>query len=409
MTLTIGRCTLVSEPSAVAVNGSRVDFLVHVNPTTAGDANHWAALKQQFNGLVGNDDEPVVPVTWSTDSTFDGVYRVLDVSLPSWNAMYVRKETPFCTISLQRVLGYSNALCEMTTQSVVRTNAHSFTVPPSVIATQTGGVGVDLRPTITPAATLTRACEFPPGSSIGISAYTQAAPVALTTYRDDTAPANFYRGACMVEVPYGGTFRTVVGRNIAAATQWRISNGLVRLGYIPSLVAFGIEIWGGTLWEPIGISHITNGSVTPVIGLGGYLSILRNSPECVVVRVGIDPDFTYRIMRGNNLVEASWTSRTATKYGVGFTATVATTAVSTWGVRATSNDTNGNRCVFGMPVAITADNTNGRINAAVAATSGSMFMGVELNGSSAVSGDAAADLANQYFGLTNWSQKVIPR
>lgn len=407
MTLTIGRATGIIEMD----RSQSGDTLSVIGVTPVGAYNDLLALQQQLTGLVGNQDDPVVPFISTDDSSVNGFYRPLSV-----DAGYVGSQADGAfsfAVSLQRVRGYSNGLCEVTTQEVVRTNAHSFTVPPGIVATSSGTP--DLRPTIVPAATIVRGVEFPIGSTtnIGINTYTQAAPLALTTYRDDVPPANYYRGACLVEILYGSTWYPVVGRNMKAATQWRISNGMIRLGYNQSLAAFAIEVWnnaGATgAWEAIGISHVTNGSIGPVIGLGGFLSILRNSPECVVVRVGIDPDFTYRIMRGNFYVEASWTSGTATKYGAGFTATAASSAVSTWGIQKTTNDANGNRGVFGMPVAIATDLVNGRINANVAATSGSMFMGMVLDGTSGISGNLAADLANQFFGLTNWSQKVIPR
>lgn len=409
MTITIGRTAGLIEMD----RSESGDTFSISGVTPVGIYNALLAMQQQLLGLINNQDELVVPFISTDDPSVNGLYRPVSMNL---GYLGTQADGAFTfTAVLQQLLGFSNALCEITTQSVVRTNAHGFTVPPPIIAASAAvsglNDGVDMRPSLlTASLNMYRVAV----GGAQVACYLLQAPTALTQYRDAPTPDLFYGGACQVEILVGGAWYVMVGRDIPAATVWRISNGLIRLTSANAATSGTIEVWNGAAWESINVTHVTNGAVGPGIGLGNgasqpRVSILRNSPECVVVKCGVNPDMTYRIMRGANQVEASWTTGTATKYGAGFTATVATTAISTWGVRATANDANGNRTVFGMPVAITADNTNGRINAATATTSGTMFIGVEFNGSTAQSGDTAADLANQFFGLVNWSQRVISR
>jgi hypothetical protein len=238
---------------------------------------------------------------------------------------------------------------------------------------------------------------------------------ARSTY---ATPALGLTGGCIVETHDGTNWNVIVGRTLPIATRWRISNGLVRLTSANGATSGSIEVWDGSTWDSINVSHVTNGAVGPGIGLGTGsaqppVTILYNGPERVTVKCHTaDLEMTYTVQRAAMLVTAAWAVGVATKYGAGFTSTVASSAVGAWGLRATSNDANGNRVVFGISPqsgAVTVDTTLGLINYATAATTGIMMIGVELAGSGAASGNAAADLGNQFFGAVSWAQQVVPR
>lgn len=416
MTITFGRCSLPGDPFNATVNGDQVTFGFHILPAVANDVASMKALRQQLYGLINNVDEPIVPITWSLDSSFDGFYAPQSVSLPADVALRATTTGRLvqCSISFRRVIGYANPRCEVTTDSVLITNDHSLTVPPAVIAATLPSPNiseVDLRPSLTGATAISRTAD---NGSV-VTAYTLATPVSTTRYRFPVTPALFYTGACKIEysLDAGSTWYVAVGRDIPRATMWRIGNGLIRLTSADGTNAGTLEVWD-TAYESRSICHVTNGSTGPGIGggstatsSGATLSILQNAPECCIVRVvGNNLDWTYKMNRGERHFTADWTCTTATKFGIGYSATVACTSI-TGGLVTTSNDANGNKLVFSLPVAQTKDTTNGRTNAATATTSGTVMAGVVLAGSSAISGDAAADLINQYIGAVTSAQQVV--
>ncbi len=417
--MTTGRCSLTDNPYDFTVNGDVWSFTIDIVTTAASDINEMKARRQQLVGLVDNRDEEIIPVTWSEDSTFDGFYRVQSVSVPSTPVMLSNGYIEACQFTLERVTGYGNPLMEVTTQAVVRTNAHGYTVPQSLIAMATPATysQTDLRPNLTAATSGSRIASD--GQTLTV--YTLAAPVALTQYRVAPTPVRFYSGAALIEIKYGSTWYQVVGQDIPRNTVWRISNGLVRLTSADAATPGTFEVWDNTagVWESISITHRTAAAAGPGIGIGNGseqapVTILRNSPEQVTVRClagasssALGVDFTYTLQRGARSVVASWTSASTLAYGAGFASVVACTAVASGSIRATANDAGGNRLVFAMPVAITSDLVNGLIYAAAAATSGSMMIGVEFGGSAAATIDLAANVVDQFFGAVAWRQRVI--
>lgn len=412
MSWMIGRCTqLISAPGVgLALSGKQLNVPFEI---VASSFDEMKAQRQQLAGLVDNEDESVVPFTWSDDSSLDGFYRVTGVTIGSTINMINTWFIPDCQLQLEQIARFSNAAVEVTTLSPLRVNAHGFTVPPAVVAVGLPNTmsETDLRPSLTAATAISRTDEL--GNVL--TAYTLASPVTRTWYRTSAVPASHYAGACKIQVKYGSTWFDVMGQEPPLNRVWRISNGLVRLTSAQGATAGTFEVWDGTTWDSQPVAHWTNGAVGPGIGNGNgtsqtTLTIQRNSPEACVVKVGgAGVDFTYKVMRGNMHVEAAWTCTTATKYGAGNTVAAASTAVSTWGIRRTANDAGGNRLVFGMPVAITSDVVNGGINASTAATLGQMLIGIELAGSSAIAGNAAADIANQFFGAVSWRQQVVSK
>lgn len=419
MTAVFGRCDTGTSPTKSSRDGTRVTFEGWILGTSVNDLK---ARCQQAGGLVNNLDEPIIPCTFTHDSTFDGFYSVSSVNVsPVEGAGYVGSPRVQYSITLEQMPGFANPMFEVITQSVVQTNSHAITAPPSVafyLNGDTPGSEYDLRGTAL-TVQITRP-NADGAATINSYVYTGAAPIAVTQTRAFYPPAYFYYGSARVEVKYGSTWYPAVGRNIPLNSVWRISNGMVRLTSATGATAGTLEVWDQTAaagvgaWESQNVAHWTNGAVGPGIGLGNgslqaTVSILRNSPEQVTVRCGgLSQEFTYTVQRGNMHVAAAWTSATATKYGAGYTTANATTTI-TAGIRRTSNDANGHRLVFGMPVLQTVDNVNGGTNAATAATSGRIMLGVELAGSSAISGNAAADIVNQFMGATSWRQRVVPR
>lgn len=429
MTLSIGRANLAN-PAELTMNGDALTVSVRLG---ASSVPEMKAFRQAVAGLANNPDEDVVPVIWTEDETVDGFYRVTGVSLPHHGVSYTTGWTPAATINLQRVNGYANPMFEVTTQSLVRTNGHSVTTPTTIIAygpavdVQNEDL-VDLYPDLSSGSGLTRKLS----NGYDLRVYRLAGPTSKSTFRFVGRPAVYYMGAALLEVQYDGdavNWYPVVGNQIfdtsATATNgdavsaWRISNGMVRLTSVTAYNGAGtFEVWDNTAgaWESQS-TRFRNGTST--YGGPGNLAersqvrcpvVLRNSPEEVVVKVKTGRiEETWRIQRGAHLVTChAYDPRGTDQYGIGLSTNGSIGGTNiTGGIRVTSNDANGNRMVFACDKSVTTNTTHTYLYPTSATTSVNLMVGVELNGSSASSGNQAADLVSQFLGAVNWRQRVV--
>ena len=164
--------------------------------------------------------------------------------------------------------------------------------------------------------------------------------------------------------------------------------------------------WRSKLWD------VSAGSVIST-WLGATL--LRNDPEMVVLRLlgGTQPgrvtlDLTLR--RGSRFIEAYLQRSTSTTLSIFLHTSETTTnnlAASGY-VVATGNDANSNRYTAGSAAASTTAHANGGVSKATA-TAVDVYMGVVAGGGSAVSGDAAVDLRNQYIGAVSELVSAVRR
>lgn len=425
MTLTIGRASGLRPTKASPSLGDRIDI---EGTIVATDLAELKARRQQLVGLLDNPDEEAVPIIWSTDSTFDGFYRIRNVRV----RMIGTTGTPRAqfNVTAERVGGYANPWFEITTQSIVRTNGHSITTPSTIIATgpaqpTSSDNVVDLYPDLGSATTSPIRNT---SDGYELRCFRDPAPQTLTSVRYVARPEWFYKGAATLEVQYAGssTWYPVVGDQHydhgattpggAPISAWRITNGIVRM---TSTTAFGsggsgtFEIWdnGAGAWESQSISWSGSGGPGN-LGPRAIIKapvVLRNSPEQVVVRVqSARYSETWSVQRGAHFVTAHVYDPVATAYKIGLTG-VAGTAI-TGGVRETSNNAQGNRMVFAVAAGAasrTADTSNTAVQPGSSVNSATFMVGCELAGSSAATGNAAADLVDQFIGAVQWRQRVV--
>ncbi|WP_328932620.1 MULTISPECIES: hypothetical protein [unclassified Streptomyces] len=184
-----------------------------------------------------------------------------------------------------------------------------------------------------------------------------------------------------------------------APGTWSLGNGLVNLSPNASAGVLNVSSYSS------GGFHAKQWAVT-VGGVGPVwdsASILRNDLEMCRVRLTASRtpgrvvlDLTLR--RGSRLVEAYLQSGSSSTLGVALVPTETNVNTSASGyLTATSNDVDGNRFVCGSARAFTGS-TNGAMTKTSTATL-DFFLGVVVGGGSAVSGDAALDLRNQYIGF----------
>jgi hypothetical protein len=197
------------------------------------DATLLSIARQQLMGLGDSPDDPVIPVTWATDSTQDGYYAVDSCSTPldvNWRAA---QALPF-TIDLTRVLNFNRPDIEIRTFGKFRDNVDSFDatnvnpticLPGDVIAATLIG------------ATSTTTLATETGNVLVYDGGAGATSLnnARTTYK--VAPSDYYDGSCRVEYKIGSTWYPLVGRQArAAATDVRVNNGLIRIAGLDGAV-----------------------------------------------------------------------------------------------------------------------------------------------------------------------------
>lgn len=218
---------------------------------------------------------------------------------------------------------------------------------------------------------------------------------ANTSPRWGCAPTAFLTGR--VKVTTTGS-QEVYGVDVPlAATGWALSNGFVNV--TPSASAtLDVQSYTGAYRSKLWNVSVA-GSASSITSWDAA-TVLRNDPEMCIVRLvkGQSPgratlDLTLR--RGSRFVEGYLqigTSATLAAYRS--TLETNTSFAASGYVVATSNDADGNKFAAGSARSFTAHTNGGVIKAA--ATALDFWIGVAAGGSSAVSGDAATDLRNQY-------------
>lgn len=409
MTITVGRFTSVEDPYNITQDGDRFSVGIDVIPTSAGDLHHAKAQRQQILGLV-NDDDPIVPVTWTEDSTFDGYYRVVGSSCEPAEA-YLNNGWMRAKIDLERVDGYSAPLLESTLTSVVRTNAHGITTasavpvwayPQSAVEAWWSGGGTIYSRT----------------SADGtLNVHRRGVPPLKETARYYIAPASRYVGAATIEASYNGTYRNVIGAQLPAAyNTWRLSNGLIRITQ-PTTTTIAISCYDGSQWDTAKSFQFGGATTAGAVTALSTPRIVRNSPEAVGIRLSVAVNYGIGwgtqfmdlvVKRGARFVECVLDSTSQSDYYVEPASSEAGTAL-TGGFRATSNDAAGNRYVLASPLAQTNTLASGRLKATSTVNTFPFMIGLEVAGSGAATVDAAQELIYQYHVPLAERQMVVTR
>lgn len=369
MTITLGRFTTTSsiKSGTLRQDGDVIEFAMDVQWASADEMK---ARIQQLRGMVDNPDEQVFPFTFSEDSTWDGFYTDVTVSLTEKGVMYVSYHAEV-RVRMRRVGGgFAVPQFESITTTVARTNTHS--------GGASGVYGANYAPTSYDyESTLTGADSFT--GEDGTFLVGSAAPGTFDDYLSYVRPADFYKAGAKVEIKYGSTWYPVHGAQIPLATgaNWRLNNGYIRL--YPSMVAgsnrgFTVETyrsgsWYGQEYQAVSYNSGT-ATLTPRHATGGAVGytdpvILRNSPDACTIATqnGASTVFTFTIRRGDLWAEANISfdgGSGTTSYGFGRTVTEAATSF-TGGIRATATDANSLRYLLATSTTSHKDTTVGRL------------------------------------------------
>lgn len=352
--------------------------------------------QEDINGLA----DQIVAVRFENKAEFDGYYRVKDVGTDVlyWNGDGIRS---FDWGFILHRYGPDNAVdIESRVGTVVRLN--NFALLGERWHAPAGGAYGYHTGTSAPSGAVTRA----------------SADGNIIVYRGIPANVN-PRWGCPVasygigraRVLVGGFERSGIGLR-SGATEWEISNGIVRVSPLLSGGLLSVDAWNGSTWEAKAW-HIARGGATTPIGDIDYMTVLRNDFEMATIRLMVSAaqgrayvDLTLR--RGSRFVEVLIQSDTSATLGAYLESTeTASDQTASGYVVASGDDAAGNRFIVGSSKTVAYTTDRGISKAASVELD--LYLGVVFDGSGAASGDAAADLRNQYIGAVSESTAVVTR
>lgn len=327
-----------------------------------------------------------IPVTFTDKPERSGYYAVKSAA-STYTEHLNERVTADWKVSLERIGSDAETDLQSRLTGAVRLNDFSLTgerwhAPPiGHYAYYTGSSN----PT-----TMTRT-----GSDGAITVY-RSVP-ASTSPRWGCAPTDYLDGRVKLTTTAG---QEVYGVDVPlTAAGWALSNGLVNTTPGAS-GTLDVQAYTAGAWHSKEWNISTAGSAASITSWDGA-TVLRNDPEMCILRLvkGLNPgratlDLTLR--RGSRFVEGYLqTGTSATLAAYRQTLEANTSFAASGYVTATSDDADGNRFAAGSGRTFTAHGNGGLIKSST--TSMDFWIGAEAGGSSAVSGDAATDLRDQYI------------
>lgn len=388
-------------------------------------------VRQQLMGYNNSPDEAFVPVTWADRPSVNGFYTIQSASmaanpLAEFNGFYD------FTINMTKVQGFAAPSFEAVLLGAMRANTSGIvtgtTVPWHAVSSQATGYETGV---LTPTTTVRAGAD---GNVNVFSEATNAFYNARPAFTLD--PSLWYKNSCVLKM--GGTFdatthavsggAVVTGRQIPNSPQsWEINNGLVKLsGTNVASLAFSISEWSGSAWVQTGVSDnyggmrlaYFDGSNAVILPVANSITVLRNSPEEVVIRLVTDcssviagshfaltADISLR--RGARTFNVVMTARGAYRWCVTKNELVTSTTLTGGYVSTANNAVTGNRYVVAAEQATTLG-----VALVCLTTGGGRFafgIGVEKGGTGSAGIDTAQSLIYQYMAAQNEKVTVVAR
>lgn len=269
---------------------------------------------EQFAAYVDSADETFVPVRFVGPTAWDGFYRVTDVQASASPSKLLG-----LSVSLERVRGFAAPIFESVVLGSKRVSSSADVTPLAWHAVPAAATGYETG-VLTPTRTVLS------GETGDVQIFSEATnhlfnarPIWFLN------PADWYAGASQLTV----AGHVVTGRQVRnAPIGWVLSNGLARFVGLANK-NIRSERWDGAAWSSPGVWRlnrtIEGGSANPVPA-PHTLTVLRNDPACVTIRVAYDaaalvPGSRFVVLldlslrRGSTVVEAAVTTRGYYQWG----------------------------------------------------------------------------------------------
>jgi hypothetical protein len=352
----------------------------------------WTARREDIAGLLGM----VLPVTFTNAAEHDGYYRVVDAGtdVTDWRRAGMPAGTLAAghfgwTLRLEAI-GPANAV-DLESRLAAPGRANDHVQAGERWHAPAGGHLAYTTPDGLPSGSVTRT-----GEDGAIVVYRGVPNTASARWA--CALADYQKGRCRLTLD---TYeRSGIGVRWPSSATWELSNGLVRM--VGGSGTFALGVHDGTGWSASKAWNICRGGSASAnaIAVDG-LTVIRNDFEAITVRA-IDSrgpgrnllDITLR--RGSRFFECYLQTDASSTLAAVLVSAEAGTA-GTGYVTATGNDADGDRYIVGSARTFTGLTTQGGIQKA-AVTALDFYLGAVLAGGSAVAGDGAAVLQDQYIG-----------
>lgn len=396
-TVTVGRLVLREDlvvPETEDVAGRVITITGQESPPRLSPG----ALVQRREDILGSVGL-MVPISFTTKTYLDGFYQIVDgtSSVEDWDSgMRVIPWSLTC-----RRLGTAEDMDLESRLSGAQTRANDFTVTGErTHAPSTGALAYYAGTSVT--GTVSRPCSDGGNVTVYRGVATTVAPRWIAT------PAS-YAGGRVRFTDASGLERAGLIQAVSTV-GWTLTNGVIRVrpGVSGTLE---VAVWDGTSWESTEWTVQHEDPWVPVTSWT-QLSLTRNDFEMVALRFVKSLVFGRVLMdvilrRGMRFAEIYLQRHASDRIGVVRTTGAAHTQTSGY-VLANANDAAGNKTVIASARTFTADATSGGVSKTATTTLDAM-VGVVLNGTSAVAGDAAGDLYAQYLGAAGEQVKGVRR
>lgn len=395
-TVTIGGVDLREEVQVEETVGS-LGVALRVHGQESHPPSTTAAVIAAHHNVLAGEGR-VLPVVFTDKTNLTGFYRVTDARSTLERVANGSVQAATWQLTLERIGGERDVEVESRVPSVARATDHGTT--PVTWHAPAGGASTYYTGDTAPTGHVDRVGED------GTVRVHTGLPAGVSP-RWTVAAGDYQNGAA--RLLFDGLRR--LGEHSPTLAVWELSNGLVRVVSGPD-GAVTVSCWDPDTgeWASSKDYAITvNGSAqtaTPEV------SVLRNSPEAVVLRLAWAQGTAGRLTvdlglrRGARTVTGIIKRHAAATLGVERATAEAGTA-QTGGVEATDADADGNRYVLGSSKTVTVATNPGGISKANVAVL-DFFAGHEV-GDPPVAGDGYDDLLAQYLGSTGERTRVVTR
>lgn len=220
--------------------------------------------------------------------------------------------------------------------------------------------------------------------------------------------ADAYVGAPKIEVSVGGTWRTVVGKDIRLTTAdlVRVNNGMVRASWDTTNHRLQLEAYVSGAWEALEdeFTFTTGGAALTAFGTDpSNITVIRNDASRVTIQLLFPilsgehrAVMTLSLRRGDRNILGTVKSSSSRQFGIK-TSTAAAATTLTSGIHRTADDAQGNRYVICSPRTFTADLAAGTVYLSTGSKSFPFGIGIEAGGTAATGVNTVGSVRSQYY------------